>query len=130
MEDNFTVLEAVFEYNLSHCEFMSRYPTPIYGSLYSLHAAKKLGKTCEKIRIKVVKGGQSYIIRATYFQSLMSFKRISCAITRQNHEDVMRLRDLGLQQGINSIPLMLSEATMGKRTCSTCVVWQVWTIRL
>ena len=33
----------------------------------------------------------------------------------------MRLRDLGLQQGVNnSILLTLSEATMGKRTCSTC----------
>ena len=74
------------------------------------------------MRIKVVKGGRSYIIRASYFQSLMSFERISCAITRQNHEDVMRLRDLGLQQGVNSILLTLSEATMGKRTCSTCVM--------
>ena len=32
----------------------------------------------------------------------------------------MRLRDLGLHRGINSILLTLSEATLDKRTCSTC----------
>ena len=51
-----------------------------------------------------------YIICATYFQSLMRFNQISCTITQQNHEDVMRLGGLGLHQGVNSILLTLSEA--------------------
>ena len=55
-----------------------------------------------------------YIIHATYFQSLMRFDRISCAITWQNHQDVKRLSDLGPHQGVNSILSVLGEANYGQ----------------